>query len=39
MDFVQGVPIDRYCEERCIEVDGKLKLFQVVSRRRTIRAS
>jgi serine/threonine-protein kinase len=30
MDFIDGIPIDRYCDENCLTVDQRLDLFQAV---------
>jgi serine/threonine protein kinase len=30
MEYVEGTPIDRYCEERRVSVSGRLKLFRDV---------
>lgn len=30
MEYVDGLPIDRYCDENDLELDARLKLFQLV---------
>ncbi len=30
MEYVQGVPIDRYCDERCLSVDERIQLIMTV---------
>ncbi|MDQ6666022.1 MAG: serine/threonine protein kinase [Acidobacteriota bacterium] len=30
MEYVEGLPIDRYCEEQKLSVDDRLKLFRIV---------
>lgn len=30
MEFVDGAPVDRYCDERCLTIDQRLDLFRAI---------
>ncbi len=38
MEFVDGEPIDRYCDDRRLTIESRLSVFAQVGRRRSVRA-